>query len=62
MSEPDIERLARTVYLGARNGAVDREAAFDLACRVLEEEPHDEAAAELARLSIEDPAGHGSPR
>jgi hypothetical protein len=37
MSEPDIERLARTVYIGARSGAADREAAFDLACRVLEE-------------------------
>jgi hypothetical protein len=56
-SDPDVERLARTVYLGARNGAVDREAAFDLASLVLEEEPDDAAAAELARLSMDDSAG-----
>ncbi len=52
-SPSDFERLARIVYLGARNGTVDREAAFDLACLVLDEEPRDEAAAELARLSTE---------
>jgi hypothetical protein len=41
VSDPDLERLARTVYLGARSGAVDAEAAFDLACLVLAEEPWD---------------------
>jgi len=49
-----FERLAGRVYTGARDGAVDREAAFELACLVLEEQPLDEAAAELARLSMDD--------
>ena len=54
-SESDFDRLARRVYVTARAGAVDREAAFDLACQVLEDCPLDEAAAELALVSVEDP-------
>ena len=56
-SPSDFDRLARRVYLGARDDAVDREAAFDLACMVLEDEPLNETAAELARLSMDDTAG-----
>jgi hypothetical protein len=49
----DFERLARRVYRDLRNGVVDLEAAFDLACLVLEKQPLDPDAAELAALSLE---------
>ncbi len=57
MSDSDFDRLARRVHVGARDGDVDSEAAFDLACLVLEGQPLNESAAELARLSIDDSAG-----
>jgi hypothetical protein len=46
-------RLARTVYLAAREGMVDCTAAFDLATSKLEVSPLDADATELALLSIE---------
>jgi hypothetical protein len=53
--ELEFDRLTRRVYAGVRRRAVDREAAFDLACQVLEVEPLDEAAAELALACAEEP-------
>ena len=52
MDGPESEELARTVYLGARDGVVDTEAAFDLAAHILEWHPLDTDAAELAELSV----------
>jgi hypothetical protein len=52
-SGPDFECLARRVYRDVRNGAVDPEAAFGLACLVLKYQPPDPHAAELAALSLE---------
>jgi hypothetical protein len=52
--ELEFDRLARRVYAGARRRAVDREAAFDLACQVLEDEPRDEAATELALACVQE--------
>jgi hypothetical protein len=52
MSEWD--RYASAVYVGVRDGAVDRTAAFDLASLVLEYYPLKEAARELAEASIAD--------
>jgi hypothetical protein len=49
--EAEFERLARRVYLGLRAGAVDCEAAFDLACSLMEWGQPDPAAAELAELA-----------
>jgi hypothetical protein len=46
-------RLARTVYVAARAGAVDCTDAFDLATSKLEVSPLDPGATELALLSIE---------
>ena len=46
-------RLARTVYVTARAGAVDCTAAFDLAASKLEVSPLDQDAGELARLSLD---------
>jgi hypothetical protein len=48
-----FEPLAARVYVAVRDGAVDREAAFDLACLVLEYQPLDTRAAELASLCVE---------
>lgn len=48
------DRYADAVYAGVRDGAVDRTAAFDLACMVLEYYPLNEAAGELAEASIAD--------
>jgi hypothetical protein len=56
---PKLGELERTVYLGARDGAVDPEAAFDLATGILETYPLDADAAELAELSV---AGGDQPR
>ena len=48
-----FDRLAGTVYLAARAGAVDCTAAFDLAAAKLEVSPLDPDATELALLSLE---------
>lgn len=48
-----FDRLCRTVYLAAREGAVDCTAAFDLAAAKLEVYPLDADATELAWLSLE---------
>lgn len=49
----EFERLARQVYVGLRAGAVDCEAAFDLACTLLEWSQPDPAAEELAVLAAD---------
>jgi hypothetical protein len=46
-----LDEIARTVHLGVLNGAVDPEAAFDLATCILEVSPLDPSAAQLAELS-----------
>ena len=51
--EQEFERLARQVYVGLRTGAVDCEAAFDLACTLLEWGQPDPAAEELAVLAAD---------
>lgn len=51
--EEDFERFARQVYVGLRAGVVDCEAAFDLACSLLEWGQPDPAAEELAALAAE---------
>lgn len=56
--ESEFDRLAPQVYAGARRHAVDREAAFDLACQVLADESlhvdEDDATA-LALACAEEP-------
>jgi hypothetical protein len=52
MSE-EFDRLARRVYSGARDGAVDREAAFDLACLLMDAKAADPVVAELAEAAAE---------
>jgi len=49
---PGFETLAARVYVAARDGAVDRDAGFDLACLVLDYQPLDARAAELAALCV----------
>lgn len=49
----EFERLARQVYVGLRAGAVDCEAAFDLACTLLEWGQPDPVAEELAVLAAD---------
>jgi hypothetical protein len=51
--EQEFERLARQVYVGLRTGAVDCEAAFDLACTLLKWGRPDPAAEELAVLAAD---------
>jgi hypothetical protein len=46
-----LDEIARTVHLGVLQGAVDPEAAFDLATCILEVSPLDPRAARLAELS-----------
>ena len=48
-----FDRLCRRVYTGLRAGALDCTDTFDLAASVLASRPADEAATELARLSVE---------
>jgi len=45
---------AIALYVGVRDGAVDRTVAFDLACAVLDYFPLNEAARELAQASVAD--------
>ncbi len=49
----EFERLAGRVYVQARDGTVDFDAAFDLACFLIEWGPADPLARELADLSAE---------
>src|SRR5580692_9368409 len=51
--EEELERLAGQVYVGLRAGVVDCDAAFDLACSLLEWGQPDPAAEELALLAAE---------
>ncbi len=50
----DFEWLSRRLYFQVRDGAVNREAAFDLACAVLDHDPLAEHASSLARLCVDD--------
>ncbi|MFF5076094.1 hypothetical protein ACFY36_03515 [Actinoplanes sp. NPDC000266] len=50
-----FDRLCRTVYVAARSGEVNRTDAFDLAAAVLESNPADPAAVELASRSLDGP-------
>jgi hypothetical protein len=52
--EADFDDLCRRLYLQLKGGVVSREAAFDLACGVLDEEPLDERATDLARACTEE--------
>ena len=54
ISAPDFDALCRRLYLQVKDAAIDREAAFDLACEVLSSQPLAADAAELARLCLED--------
>jgi hypothetical protein len=49
----EFNRLARRVYAGVRDGAVDCEAAFELACLLMEWGPTDPIVEELAELTME---------
>lgn len=51
--EEEFERLARQVYLGVRDGVVDDEAVFDLACLLMDQGGPDLALEELAALAAE---------
>ena len=53
-----FRRLAGTVYVAARSGTVDCQAAFDLAASWLEQRPRDPDATELAALSLECAQAH----
>ncbi len=49
----EFDRLARLVYVGARDGCLDFEAAFDLACLLIEWGQPDPAVRELAEVNME---------
>jgi hypothetical protein len=51
--EEAFDRLCRRVYAGARAGAPDPTDTFDLAAAVLDVRPADQAATELASLSVD---------
>jgi len=50
---PGFEPLAARVYVAAREGAVDRDSGFDLAAMVLDYQPLNPRAAELADLCVQ---------
>jgi hypothetical protein len=52
----DFDRLCRRLYRSLRDGAADREAAFDLSADVLADDPANEKAAEAAALAVADDA------
>lgn len=52
--EREFDRLARAAYLGARDGTLDSETAFDLASTLITWGDTDPALRELAELSLED--------
>jgi hypothetical protein len=56
ISEPGFEWLCRRLYFQVKGGAVSREAAFDLACAVLDSAPQAEEATSLAGLCVDDGA------
>ena len=56
ISDADFDQLCRRLYRQLEDGAVDPEAAFDLACAVLDGCPLAEGAASLARLCVADAA------
>jgi hypothetical protein len=49
----EFDRLARPVYVGARDGSVDFEAAFGLACFLMNWSPTDPVVQELARAAVD---------
>ena len=48
----EFDRLARLVYVGARDGTLDPEAAFDLACFLMDGGPPSDAVRQLAEQSV----------
>jgi hypothetical protein len=50
----DLDALYHRLYMQLKDGTVDPEVAFDLACHVLSDQPFAEDATELARLRLED--------
>jgi hypothetical protein len=48
----EFDRLARRVYVGARDGVLDPEAAFDLACFLMDGGRPSEAVRQLAEQSV----------
>lgn len=48
----EFDRLARLVYVGARDGTLDPEAAFDLACFLMDGGPPSDAVRRLAEQSV----------
>jgi hypothetical protein len=54
--DDDLDRLCRNLYRSLRDGAVDREAAFDLSAEILADDASDEKAAETAALALADGA------
>ena len=61
MTDPD--RLARQVYVGIRDGVLDPEAAFDLACCLMDEGLSSDLVRQLAEVSVAgtDPAALADP-
>ncbi|HEY6788517.1 MAG TPA: hypothetical protein VI365_14530, partial [Trebonia sp.] len=57
--DADLDELYRRLYLQLKDGTVDPEVAFDLACHVLSVYPFAEDATELARLCLEDDSESG---
>jgi hypothetical protein len=49
----DFTKLARAVYTGLRDGGLDREATFDLACWLMDWGPFSQAVLELAKESAQ---------
>ncbi|MDX6419361.1 MAG: hypothetical protein QOG28_3981 [Trebonia sp.] len=56
LTDDDYDRLCPRLYRSLRDGAVDRETAFDLSAVVLAGDPSDEKAAEAAALAVADDA------
>lgn len=56
LTDDEFDRLCRRLYQSLRNGAVDRDAAFDLSAEVLAYNPANEKAAEAAARALADDA------
>lgn len=54
LTDDEFDRLCRRLYRSLRDGAVDREAAFDVSAEVLAYHPANEKAAEAAALALTD--------
>jgi len=56
LTQADFDDLCRRLYRTLRDGAVDREAAFDLSADILAEVPGDDVAAAVATLALDEHA------